>query len=95
MVKRVSFKRLILRSVSPMVIRLVSVSDQMPLHEFHNVFPLFSGERAINEGAGAHSYSSSPSPIFSGSPAKQLAGSLTFDHNLLDAGVKSLNVPRK
>ena len=39
MPKTVSFKRLILRAVlrqvSPMVIRLVSVSDQMPLHEFH------------------------------------------------------------
>jgi hypothetical protein len=42
MVKTPSFKRLILRAVlrqvSPMVIRLVSVSDQMPLHEFHDVF---------------------------------------------------------
>jgi hypothetical protein len=42
MVKTPSFKRLILRAVlrqvSPMVIRLVSVADQMPLHEFHDVF---------------------------------------------------------
>ena len=42
MVKTPSFKRLILRpvlrQVSPMVIRLVSVSDEMPLHEFHDVF---------------------------------------------------------
>ena len=42
MVKTASFKRLILRAVlrqvSPMVIRLVSVADQMPLHEFHDVF---------------------------------------------------------
>src|SRR5271167_960313 len=40
MVKTPSFKRLILRAVlrqvSPTVIRLVSVSDQMPLHEFHD-----------------------------------------------------------
>jgi hypothetical protein len=42
MVKIPSFKRLILRAVlrqaSPMVIRVVSVSDEMPLHEFHDVF---------------------------------------------------------
>ena len=47
MVKRVSFKRLILRAVlrqvSPMLIRLVSVSDQMPLHEFHDVFRTILG----------------------------------------------------
>jgi hypothetical protein len=47
MLKSVSFKRLILQSVlrqvSPMVIRLVSVSDQMPLHEFHNVFRAILG----------------------------------------------------
>ena len=29
--------------VSPMVIRLVSVSDQMPLHEFHDVFRTILG----------------------------------------------------
>ena len=42
MVETLPFKRLILRAVlrqvSPMVIRLISVSDQMPLHEFHDVF---------------------------------------------------------
>jgi hypothetical protein len=42
MVKTPSFKclilRAVLRQVSPMVIRLVSVSDQMPPHEFHDVF---------------------------------------------------------
>src|SRR5271166_2013325 len=42
MVKTASFKRLILRAVlrqvSPMVIRLVSVSDHLPLPEFHDVF---------------------------------------------------------
>src|ERR1700730_18538048 len=47
MVKTPSFKRLILRAVlrqvSPMVIRLVSVSDQMPLHEFHDVFRTILG----------------------------------------------------
>jgi hypothetical protein len=47
MVKTVSFKRLILRAVlrqvSPMVIRMVSVSDQMPLHEFHDVFRTILG----------------------------------------------------
>ena len=47
MVKTVSFKRLILRAVlrqvSPMVIRLVSVADQMPLHEFHDVFRTILG----------------------------------------------------
>jgi hypothetical protein len=47
MAKTVSFKRLILRAVlrqvSPMVIRLVSVSDQMPLHEFHDVFRTILG----------------------------------------------------
>jgi hypothetical protein len=47
MVKTVSFKRLILPAVlgqvSPMVIRLVSVSDQMPLHEFHDVFRIILG----------------------------------------------------
>jgi hypothetical protein len=41
MVKNVSFKRLILRMVlrqaSPMVFRLFSVSDQMPLPEFRNM----------------------------------------------------------
>jgi hypothetical protein len=48
MVKTPSFKRLILRAVlrqvSPMVIRLVSVSDQMPLHEFHEVFRTILGD---------------------------------------------------
>ena len=47
MVKTVSFKRLILRAVlrqvSPMVIRLVSVSDHMPLPEFHDVFRIILG----------------------------------------------------
>src|SRR6266436_8480367 len=47
MVKTPSFKRLILRAVlrqvSPVVIRLVSVSDQMPLHEFHDVFRTILG----------------------------------------------------
>jgi hypothetical protein len=47
MVKTPSFKRLILRAVlrqvSPMVIRLVSVSDHMPLPEFHDVFRIILG----------------------------------------------------
>jgi hypothetical protein len=47
MVKTPSFKRLILRAVlrqvSPMVIRLVSVADQIPLHEFHDVFRTILG----------------------------------------------------
>ena len=47
MVKTPSFKRLILRAVlrqvSPMVIRLVSVADMMPLHEFHDVFRTILG----------------------------------------------------
>ena len=47
MAKTVSFKRLILRAVlrrvSPMVIRLVSVSDHMPLPEFHDVFRIILG----------------------------------------------------
>jgi hypothetical protein len=47
MVKTLSFKRLILRAVlhqvSPMVIRLVSVADQMPLHEFHDVYRTILG----------------------------------------------------
>ena len=42
-----SFKRLILRAVlrhvSPMVIRLVSVPDQMPLPQFHRTIPHDSG----------------------------------------------------
>jgi hypothetical protein len=42
MVETFSFKRLILRvvlrRVSPMVIRLVSVSDQIKLPEFHQIF---------------------------------------------------------
>ena len=32
-----------LRQVSPMVIRLVSVSDHMPLREFHDVFRIILG----------------------------------------------------
>ena len=43
MAKTVSFKRLILRQVSPMVIRPVSVSDHMPLSEFHDVFRIILG----------------------------------------------------
>jgi hypothetical protein len=47
MAKTVSFKRLILRAVlrqvSPMVIRLVSVSDHLPLPEFHDVFHPLEG----------------------------------------------------
>jgi hypothetical protein len=47
MVKTPSFKRLILRAVlrqvSPMVIRLVSVSDQMRPREFHDVFRTILG----------------------------------------------------
>jgi hypothetical protein len=47
MAKTVYFKRLILRAVlrqvSPMIIRLVSVSDHMPLSEFHNVFRTILG----------------------------------------------------
>ena len=42
MVDTISFKRLILRAVlrhvSPMVIRLISVSDHTPLPEFHDLF---------------------------------------------------------
>src|SRR6202162_3551330 len=47
MINTDSFKRLILRAalrqVSPMVIRLVSVSDHMPLPEFHDVFRAILG----------------------------------------------------
>src|SRR5271170_6579097 len=47
MAKTPSFKRLILRAVlrqvSPMVIRLVSVADHMPLPEFHDVFRTILG----------------------------------------------------
>jgi Plasmid pRiA4b ORF-3-like protein len=47
MVDTISFKRLILRAVllhvSPMVIRLVSVSDHMPLPDLHNVFRAILG----------------------------------------------------
>jgi hypothetical protein len=47
MAKTVSFKRLILRAVlrqvSPMVIRLVWVSDRMRLPEFHDVFRIILG----------------------------------------------------
>src|SRR5215831_18628109 len=49
MVEIQSFKRLILRAVlrqvSPMVIRLVSVSDQMQLPDFHDVFRAILGWR--------------------------------------------------
>jgi hypothetical protein len=42
MAHSVSFKRLILRAVlrpvSPMVIRLISVSDQLQLSDFHAIF---------------------------------------------------------
>src|SRR5260370_15271446 len=45
--KTVSYKllslRAVLRQVSPMVIRLVSVSDHMPLPEFHEVFRIILG----------------------------------------------------
>src|SRR5215471_13841327 len=47
MADTISFKRLILRAflchVSPMVIRSVSVSDGMPLTEFHDVFRAILG----------------------------------------------------
>jgi hypothetical protein len=47
MVDTISFKRLILRAVlrqvSPMVIRLISVSDQMRVPEFHDVFRAILG----------------------------------------------------
>ena len=47
MADTIPFKRLtlraVLRHVSPMVIRLVSVSDQMPLTEFHDVFRAILG----------------------------------------------------
>ena len=47
MADTVSFKHLILRAVlrqvSPMVIRLVSVSDQLPLPEFHDIFRAILG----------------------------------------------------
>ena len=47
MVKTPSFKRLILRAVlrqvSPMVIRLISVSDHVPLPELHDVFRAILG----------------------------------------------------
>ena len=47
MVKTASFKRLILpavvRQVSPLVIRLVSVFDHMPFPEFHDVFRTILG----------------------------------------------------
>jgi len=49
MVEIQSFKRLILRAVlrqlGPMVIRLASVSDQMQLPDFHNVFRTILGWR--------------------------------------------------
>ena len=37
--------RAVLRQVSPMVIRLVSVCDHMPLPEFHDVFRIILVER--------------------------------------------------
>ena len=47
MAATVSFKRLILRAVlrqvSPMVIRLISVSDQLQLLEFHDMFRTILG----------------------------------------------------
>src|SRR5271157_1389519 len=47
MIEKTSFKRLILRAVlrqvSPMVIRLVSVSDQVDLPEFHEIFRAILG----------------------------------------------------
>ena len=47
MVDTKSFKRLILRAalrhVSPMVIRLISVSDHVPLPELHDVFRAILG----------------------------------------------------
>jgi hypothetical protein len=47
MADTLSFKRLILRAVlrqvSPMVIRLVSVSDQLQLPEFHDIFRAILG----------------------------------------------------
>ena len=47
MADTIPFKRLtlraVLRHVSPMVIRLVSVSDRMPLTEFHDVFRAILG----------------------------------------------------
>ena len=47
MATTISFKRLILRAVfrqvSPMVIRLISVSDQLSLPEFHDVFRAILG----------------------------------------------------
>jgi hypothetical protein len=47
MVETSSFKRLIvravLRQVSPMAIRLVSVSDRMQLPDFHNLFRAILG----------------------------------------------------
>ena len=47
MADTVSFKHLILRAVlrqvSPMVIRLVSVSDQLQLPEFHDIFRAILG----------------------------------------------------
>ena len=49
MTEKTSFKRLILRAVlrqvSPMVIRLVSVSDQVDLPQFHKIFSAILGER--------------------------------------------------
>jgi hypothetical protein len=56
MVDTVSFKRLILRAVlrhvSPMVIRLISVSDHMPLPEFHDVFRATLGWKASRTKRG-------------------------------------------
>jgi hypothetical protein len=53
MVKNVSFKRLILRMVlrqaSPIVFRLFSVSDQMPLPEFRNMVDGLALEWAFSQ----------------------------------------------
>ena len=47
MAETLSFKRLILRAVlrhvSPMIIRLISVSDHMQLPDFHDVFRAILG----------------------------------------------------
>jgi hypothetical protein len=47
MIAKIPFKRLILRAVlrqaSPMVIRLISVSDQLQLPDFHDIFRAILG----------------------------------------------------
>jgi hypothetical protein len=51
--------REVLRQVSPLVIRLVSVADQMPLYEFHDLFiaagPIsgFEGRRCFDGNQGS------------------------------------------